>query len=388
MNIFLSEKSKLACILFIMTIKNGMFALTCFSLVSQCPVYAIITAGNPFDPAYNAIASYGSTYTGVAQVLAGGSGICSGALIGPSRNYVLTAAHCVTNASTGVPLAATNFSILFAGQTASQAEQAVAVFVNPSFQGTGGSDANDIAVLQLLMPESSDISTYSLYSGAVPFGSAINIAGWAAGGTGVSGPDGNSAGGYGTELRVAGNNYNFYKSGDSTHLLFTFESGDAVNNAACYADFYYSGTVNASNNPYSSTFSASCPYALGVGNAFDGTNFEGSIGPGDSGGPSFYDGQIIGVHSYGTCIAEGLVNGYQCSDAETDPQGPDYNPNTPANTINFDFGELAGDTNVSLYTGENGFLTQFTVPEPSTWAVVFLGSILFYHLRVQRGKGA
>lgn len=289
---------------------------------------------------------------------------------------MLTAAHCVANENSGAPLPASNYSVLFAGQSPAQADQAIAVFVSPNFQGVGGDDANDIAVLQLATPESNNIATYSLYQGAVPFGSEIVLAGWAAGGTGVTGPDGNPYPGF-RELRVAGNDYNFYAPGDPTHLLYTFESGAAQNNAACYQDGYYSGTPGASNNPYSNNFSASCPYATGVGNAFNGVNFEGSINPGDSGGPSFYNGQIVGVHSYGTCIAIDLgVSGYQCTDQNTNPQGPDYNPNTPANTVNFDFGELAGDTNVSLYTGANGFLAPFTVPEPGTYGLIFGGLVI------------
>ncbi len=71
--------------LHIVTISSGLLRVTTAISFISMPCYAILTTGNPNDPAYNAIASYGSAYTGVGQILQGGGGLCSGALIGPGR---------------------------------------------------------------------------------------------------------------------------------------------------------------------------------------------------------------------------------------------------------------------------------------------------------------
>lgn len=336
------------------------------------PAYAIITAGALDNPFYQA-SSYGNTYSGVGVVSTG----CSGALFGSARVYVLTAAHCVANQSTGLPDSPNGISVMFPGQTVGQS--ALAIFVNPNFTGIDGADANDIAVIQLVGPEPSDINSYALYQGSDAVGKDFALAGWGRGGTGAGGPAGS---GFGTNLRVAYNTYNFYAYRDPTHLDYTFESGDPRNNAACYATGYYT----PANNPYNynsvdpNATLPPCPYSLGRGNAPDGTPLEGVPYLGDSGGPSFYNGQIIGIHSYLTCIS---YDQHQCASATTTPQGPDYST-PPPDTLAFDFGEIAADTNVAYFTGPNGFLTQFegtSIPEPGTWGLILSGTAFVAFMR-------
>ena len=292
----------------------------------------MVAGSNPDDPIYS-----GAAYTGVVRVYTQDS-YCTGALFGPSRVYVLTAAHCVTDAS-GNPKSLAGAYVGIDGATSiGVADTISAIYVAPGYVGSANDYANDIAVVRLQDLAPPDAATYSLYTNTDEIGKDVTLVGHGIGGTGDGGPEA----GYeqSAELRGRRKGNNTYDelastltgSADNTHIVWDFDNGLAAQN---------------------SLFSS-----LG-----DGLN-EVSIAGGDSGGPSFYNGQIIGVHSYTTCF----VN---APDYNSCISPPDIHPTTdgPHDT----FGELGADTRVSLYA--NNFLASFatSAPEPGTWFLMGAG---------------
>jgi hypothetical protein len=168
------------------------------------------------------------------------------------------------------------------------------------------------------------------------------LAGYGYGGTGAAGSDLV----YGT-LREGtneyeGNGYDFL--GFSPNLLV----GEFYDTTTPSTD-----VLGCEWNPiYFNSCSSATPYTA---------NDEVDISYGDSGGPTFYDGQIIGVHDLIGCVSP--VNSTVC----TVPPSEGSNDNSY-------FGQIFADVSVA---GNLGYIEDVEgIPEPGT-AAMALGAVVF-----------
>jgi secreted trypsin-like serine protease len=298
---------------------------------------AITTFGDPNDPMY--VATPGGPFDGVARlVMQFGTAAfgCSGSLLSTGY-HVLTAAHCVTD-FTGADLpTATTARFLTTSGIYNIAVSEYIVFDQwdgDLFSGT------DLALLRLATLAPGDAQRYDIYRGNAEEGADIEMAGWGLSGRGSTGatiPFG--------VRRHAANRYDvtgdFFVDVSERIAMGDFDNGTIVNDA-----FAYFGVVDRGR---------------GVR--------EGSVAPGDSGGPSFIGGKVAGVHSFGATIG--------CA--------PDIL--TPANLIgpagcklDSSFGEFFGDTRVSSFQG----WIDSNIPEPSTYALMGSGLVVLGMLSRRR----
>ncbi len=124
----------------------------------------------------------------------------------------------------------------------------------------------------------------------------------------------------------------------------TFWSGAASSSIMMY-DF---DNGLAANDAFDAYFGVA---GLGLG------DMEVLAGRGDSGGPTFIDGKIAGITSFGITFTD--LEGGLCV-----PGNPDL-----VCGLNNTFGEFGGDTRVSAYAG----WIAASVPEPSEYALMILG---------------
>jgi hypothetical protein len=260
-----------------------------------------------------------SFFDGVAILSLGGKG-CSGSLIA-GTSLVLTAAHCVSD-DYGNIISASSASAGFDSMSGHQQFGALSISVAPGWNGDFES-GYDLALIRLSGVPT--VAGYSLYLGDYTGGTVV-LAGYGVSGYGATGID-RDAYPFGT-LRWGTNSYEVVW--DIPGYPWGFDFDDGVHNTF--------GTLGT------------------------GTN-EVLIVPGDSGGPTFYNGRIIGVHSFygrmGTCCdIDGIINGT--------------------------FGEIGGDTRVAAYA--DWLNTQ--IPEPGPAALAGLGlAVLLAAARLRRAVG-
>ena len=301
--------------------------MTLFGLLSG-PLRAIVVAsGNP-DSAPIAVAYSNRIVTGIGQTvdLSGvvNIGNCSGSLLSDGYS-ILTAGHCVTPFFGG-PLPS-SITVNFLGPDGIVEDTSNTYSIYPGWNGTS-EQGDDLAVIRLTQAAPSFAARYSLYTGAF-ITSPILLAGYGMTGVGATG-----CCGFGT-LRQGQNRYDTTGAapalGWSANMLVgDFDNGTATNNALG-------------------------PRDSDIPNEVD-------IAAGDSGGPSFYNGLLIGVHDLTACF-EDPSNSDNCA---VPPDGP-----AASTSLNSAFGQLFADTSVSAHA--SWIQSQEEVPEPASFSLVLLG---------------
>ena len=289
-----------------------------FTLVSlfSGPLRAIVVAsGDPSSSvvAYNQVVD-GVNLNGVVELDSSDGFGCSGSLLSDGYS-ILTAAHCVTSSPSYV-------NVYFPGPSGSVDYIATTYYVDPLYTGDS-TQGNDLAIVRLNQAAPSSAIGYSLYTGFTT--STILLAGYGETGTGTTG----ATGGFGT-LRQGQNRYDalgaaVFTGWSNNMLMGDFDNGTTTNNAL------------GSTDP-------------------DITN-EVDISFGDSGGPSFYLGQIIGVHDLIACFSA------------TD-SGPCTVPPSLSTSDSSYFGQLFADTSVSANAS---WIASEETPEPASYSLVLLG---------------
>jgi V8-like Glu-specific endopeptidase len=297
------------------------------------PAWAIVVSGTN---AGSASVAYGQIVDGVnlsgVVTVTSSIGGCTGTLLSDGFT-ILTAGHCVTTAY-GAALAS-NIAVGFLGPAGSVSVAVSSVTVNPGYTGDS-TVGGDLAVIHLAAPPPSFAVGYALYTGSTPSGPEV-IAGYGITGTGATGANGS----YGS-LNAGENVY------VTTGAHFSWSSTLLI------GEFYDSS--NPSTNALGSILDPS-PYA-----AADQVD----ISHGDSGGPSFYNGFLIGVHDLGICYTTGNV----CSV-----------PPAINSSNNSYFGDLYAD--VSVASNSSWILAQEVVstPEPATGALMAAAAFLLFLFR-------
>jgi len=313
----------------------------------SCPLSAIVIAsGDPnaqpavvvySDEVVNAI---GQTVnlSGVVELETSDGLGCTGSLL-PDGYSILTAAHCITSYyGSSVP---SSVSVYFLGQSGSVEDTSTTYYVDPNWTGNS-TVGGDLAVLRLQQAAPSSAARYSLYTG-ISTTSPILLAGYGYSGTGTTGAD-SSTYGFGT-LRQGQNRYDY--TGDALGWSANLLVGDFDNGTTTY---------NA------------------LGTTDSDIPDEVDLSFGDSGGPSFYDGEIIGVHDFIDCSMDADGN------CLIPPSGHSY-----STSDNSYFGQIFADTSVSAYAswidGE-----ELQAPEPTSCSLVLLGLAVTGFLRSRTSR--
>ncbi len=309
-------------------------------------------AGSPTPYNLRHRPDYGSDLSGVARLFLGGvngSGVgCSGALLSDGL-HVLTAAHCVTDAQGNLnidvgsttnfaqfPITATGPNGL--GNITNPAGQVTVsgITVHPGWTGDYVRGGNDIAVLTLASQAPVEAVRYQLYTAGDEVGKTSLKSGWGTIGDGATGAS------IGSGWRMGQNTWDMngqdfwdgIAAANPNILMYDFDNGLAANDAF---DAYF-GLAG-----------------LGLGDN------EVLSGRGDSGGPSFINGKLAGVTSFGITFFSN--NQGQCLAG---------NPDLVCG-LNNTFGEFAGDTRVSGYSSWITAQLAAPVPEPVSGALLLAG---------------
>jgi len=243
--------------------------------------------GDPNSSTYavvnNTLADVGGfNLNGVVEINAAEG--CSGVLLNDGQS-ILTAAHCIdpSGSPNFNPSATIRFNspgcadLSTCGGAGTYVVSSVAdFFIDPSYIADSGAlgQGNDLAVIRLGSPAPAYAAGYSLYTGSVD--SSV----------------------FSTPLEVVGAGQSGKGSIDASNYPFgpVMRQGEANYSAPCPVIFGPSCTSDV---------------LVALFNANSTLSNQVEVAPGDSGGPSFYNGQLIGIHDYDIC-----ADGAACSIAD------------------------------------------------------------------------
>lgn len=292
----------------------------------------------------------GGSYTGVGSLFVtyestkttGFGSLCTGALV--SSGAVLTAGHCLADDMVEGKLDKVTSVTFYLPSRGERTDANTFTAIAGSWKVHDDYNANDIGAgndiaLFSLSREATGHDVYGIYDGN-PLRDFTRV------GTGtVGGPEGTGTGGVSNDYkqREGRNLYEFYGDdvfGDASHniLLSDFDDGTATHDA----------------------------FGRGVGMHQTGIEGESDSSPGDSGGPIFIDGKIVGITSFG--VTGGVFDGGCGQASDIDPY-----TNAQGRCTNSSVGEIAGDTWVKPYTGFINAYLASAVPEPSSWVMMLAG---------------
>jgi secreted trypsin-like serine protease len=303
-------------------------------LAASFPAFGIVTAGPPVD----FVTPFGRGLDGVLQLwidTSVASYQCSGVLLGSGR-HVLTAAHCVTDASGKPDLV--SFGALVETSKSVTMLNGTKVAVNPGYDGNL-LDGNDLDVVTLDGTAPTEADRYSVYRRNDEVGQVGLLAGYGITGQGAADPSITPG------QRMAGSNrYDadasaFGYAAGHNDLLYDFDNGSAANDGF--------------------------GFFLGIHDLGEGPD-EALTSFGDSGGPTFLDGQVAGIHSFVFRLT--TAKGHT-----SDVDG----------VMNQSFGELGADVRLSQYA--DWIDRQMAVPDLPTAAPVALAIVLIALARGRSG---
>ncbi|MDY6805446.1 MAG: trypsin-like serine protease, partial [Cyanobacteriota bacterium] len=235
-----------------------------------------------------------------------GDVFCTGTLL-PTGKHILTAAHCVFE--NGEELEARDIQVTFELSSGDVTRQVSEIFLHPDYDSA--SEANDIVIFELASEAPEGVPRYEIYREKEEIG-AVNLTV----GYGATGEGGKSSRTSDEKKRVGFNVYD--DLGDKLDEKFLDDPGSIPNGTQLAYDF---DNGKAANDAFGTFFGIN-DTGLGVR--------EVNSAVGDSGGPTFIDGKIAGVTSYGFGGNAGV---------STDID----------NRTNSTFGEISVDTRVSAY---------------------------------------
>jgi secreted trypsin-like serine protease len=278
----------------------------------------------------------GTGFSGVGKVIVNGSALCSGALLntGGGSNYVVTAAHCVTNGG-GVPTISSG-TVTFDAPGGAQTfgVDAGATAIHPDWNGNP-TRGNDLALLLLTGTPTVAVDRYAVFGGINDVGVVTDKVGYGREGFGATGSVPGTAG-------TKRNGQNIYDA------VVNLASGPGVTPDSLLLYDFDDGTpwnvVDARDA------SGALGHIAGLGTALEDTglgNNEVMSAPGDSGGPTFVaaDGgaAIAGITSFGFRSLFFGVEPVLCG-----PLGAEESCDIDT-SINSTFGEWGVDMRLSAY---------------------------------------
>jgi len=302
--------------------------------VSQAPSHVRVIEGenliayarplytSPDDPSNNEVFST-DPHDGVAKLSLtrdDGTFGCSGTLAN-DRQHVITAAHCVADDNG-------NFILNSGSATFEGNFESITILLDhtnsvshPSYDGDF-IKGNDIAILKLATPVPVQIPGINHATSGSAVGNVVDKYGYGLSGYFSSGTD-SSAYPFGTE-RSGQNKYDAFA--DTMYVALGLTSGvDFVPQAVYQFD---SDDGNSSHDAFGFFFGIT-DFGLG--------NNEVMSASGDSGGPTIFNGELVGVTSYGITLQY------------TNKQTSDCTKQRGSPVLDSSCGEFAGDTRVSHY---------------------------------------